>query len=61
VQRVAPEQASCQRFMNMGLDRSGAIEGLPETNKSSIGANANPQDVVELVESQGFKGDDLHQ
>jgi hypothetical protein len=47
--------------MNMGLDRSGAIEGLPETNKSSIGANANPQDVVELVESRGFKGDDLHQ
>jgi hypothetical protein len=60
VQRIAPEKTSSQRVVDVGLNRSGAVERLAEANDLTVSMNPNPKDIREFPGSQGLDCCNFH-
>ena len=59
-ERVAAEQLRRDRLVDIGLDRLRHEEGLAEPDEALVGVDAQPEEVGELLEPDGFDGGDLH-
>ena len=55
LQRIASDQSSGQRFVDVRLDRAGAIERFAEPDHSAVGVDADPEHVREFFGTRRFR------
>ena len=58
--RVAADQLGRGALMDVGLDGSGAHEGLAEAGQTLVGPQPDPDEVGEFAQPDGLDGGDLH-
>jgi hypothetical protein len=60
VQRIAADQPSGERIVDMRLDRARSVERFAESDDFTVRVDAHPQYVREFFGPQGFKRSDFH-
>ena len=60
-QRITPEQSAGQRVMDMCLHGAGAVEGFAKAYQPTVGMDADPDDIGELIGPECLDHGDFHQ